>query len=90
MRIIQYLSLKFIPFRFCIWKLAKTKSLSLMAKKGTLIVNMPICHVKVMFVTFSFCQLQIFLGIICVMFMKLLGCNPNITFEPFFKNLSIS
>jgi hypothetical protein len=31
--IIQYLSLKFIAFRFCIWKIAKTKYLSPMVKK---------------------------------------------------------
>jgi hypothetical protein len=31
--IIQYLSLKFIPFRFYIWNMAKTKSLSLVVKK---------------------------------------------------------
>ncbi len=32
--IIQYFSLKFIPFRFYIWKITKTKSLSLVSKKG--------------------------------------------------------
>jgi hypothetical protein len=31
--IIQYLSFKFIPFRFYIWNMAKTKSLSLVVKK---------------------------------------------------------
>jgi hypothetical protein len=31
--IIQYLSLKFIPFKFCIWKIAKTKSLNHVAKQ---------------------------------------------------------
>jgi hypothetical protein len=31
--IIQYLSLKFIPFGFYIWKIVKTKSLSLVVKK---------------------------------------------------------
>jgi hypothetical protein len=31
--IIQYLSLKFILFRFCIWKIAKPKSFNLVAKK---------------------------------------------------------
>ncbi len=31
--IIQYLSLKFIPFRFCICRIAKTNSLNSMAKK---------------------------------------------------------
>jgi len=31
--IIQYLSLKFISFRFCIWKITKTKSFNLVVKK---------------------------------------------------------
>jgi hypothetical protein len=31
--IIQYFSLKCIPFRFCIWKIAKTKPLNPMAQK---------------------------------------------------------
>ncbi len=34
--IIQYLPLKFIPFRFYIWKITKTKSLNPMSKKGYL------------------------------------------------------
>jgi len=32
--IIQYLSLKFIPFKFYVWKIAKTKSLNHVSKKG--------------------------------------------------------
>jgi hypothetical protein len=39
--IIQYLSLKFIPFRFYIFNIAKIKSLSPMVKKWYLDVNMP-------------------------------------------------
>jgi hypothetical protein len=39
--IIQHLWLKFISFRFYIWKITKIKSLSLVLKKVTLIVNMP-------------------------------------------------
>jgi hypothetical protein len=39
--IIQYFSLKFIQCRFYIWKITKTKSLSIVSKRGTLIVNMP-------------------------------------------------
>jgi hypothetical protein len=38
--IIQYLSFKFISFRFYIWKIAKTKSLNHVSKNPTLIVNM--------------------------------------------------
>jgi hypothetical protein len=35
-------SLKFIPCKFYIWKITKTKFLKLVFKKGALIMNMPI------------------------------------------------
>jgi len=60
-------SLKFIPFRFYIWKIAKTKSLSLVSKKGY-----PNCEYAFISIIFIMKTNQMF--IVCNDFMGVEHC----------------